>query len=157
MFNNHEEAVSPVIGVVLMVGIAVILAAAVAVFAYGFNTGNQKGPTASIQVLNNDLTTGVYDLKILHSGGERIKAGDWKISIVKIPDPPVFVTAGTDLSVGDQIITTNLTNSGTVNVTNRTITVTGAAATFEPNTKYDVKLIVFPYKTITVDAVVYIR
>ena len=155
--KKNDSAVSPVIGVVLMVGITVILAAVISVFAFSFGGMNAKGPTASIQVSNNALTNNIYDLKIVHSGGERIRAGDWRISIVKVPDKPVFVTSSSDLSVGDQIITTNLTNSGNITVTNKAITVDGAAANFEPETKYDVKIIVFPYKTITVDAVVYIR
>ena len=40
-FNQNEEAVSPVIGVILMVAITVILAAVIAVFVFGM-TGNMQ-------------------------------------------------------------------------------------------------------------------
>ncbi len=139
-----------------MVGITVILAAVISVFAFNFGGMTAKGPTASIQVANNADTGTVYDMKIVHRGGERLVAGQWKISIVRLTDPPVFVTARTDLQVGDEIITTNLTDSGTVTVTNRSIT-SDVPASFVADSKYDVKIIVFPYKTMSVDAVVYIR
>ncbi len=50
--KNDEHAVSPVIGVILMVAITVILAAVVAVFGFGFGDPDQKGPVASIHVTN---------------------------------------------------------------------------------------------------------
>ncbi len=158
MFKNIDDhAVSPTIGVILMVTIAVILAAVIAAFAFGFGDMDAKGPVSSIQILNVPETTEIVDMKIVHKAGDSFKAGDWKISIVEAGDPPVFITAGSDFKVGDQIITTNLTNSGTVNVTNTDITVVGTAAHFRPDVKYDVKIIVYPYKTQMVDAIVMVR
>jgi flagellin-like protein len=155
---NNEQAVSPVIGVILMVSITVILAAVIAAFAFGFGAPDQKGPVASIQVLNVPETTGIFDMKIVHKAGESFKAGDWRISIVQAGSPPAFITGSTGFSVGDQIITTNLTDSpGTVNVTNNAITVIGTATHLKPDTQYDVKIIVFPYKQMTVDAIVVLR
>ena len=157
MLRQSEDAVSPVIGVILMVVIGVILATVVAVFAFQYGGTETKGPTASIQILNVPETTNIIDMKIVHKGGDSLKAGDWKLSIVKTGDPPVYITASSDFRTGDQIITTNLTSSGTITVTNRSVTVSGTAATLDPDTKYDVKIIVFPYRTITVDAVVSLR
>ncbi len=159
MFKKHDDlAVSPVIGVILMVAITVILAAVVAVFGFGFGGPDQKGPVASIQVTNVPETMGIIDLKIVHRAGESFKPGDWRISIVEIGSPPVFITASTGFSVGDQIITTNLTNSaGTITVTNNNITVIGANTQLKPDTKYDVRVIVFPYKQMTVNAIVMVR
>lgn len=156
--KNDEHAVSPVIGVILMVAITVILAAVVAVFGFGFGDPDQKGPVASIHVTNAQDTTGIIDMKIVHKGGESFKAGDWRISIVEVGSPPAFITGSTGFSVGDQIITTNLTNSaGTVTVTNSNITVAGTATHLKADTKYDVKIIVFPYKTMTTDAIIIVR
>jgi len=159
MFNkNDENAVSPVIGVILMVAITVILAAVVAAFGFGFGGPDQKGPVASIQVINVPETTGIVDMKIVHRAGESFKAGDWRISIVEVGSPPAFITASTGFGVGDQIITTNLTDSaGTVTVTNNNITVIGANTQLKPDRKYDVKIIVFPYKQMTTDAIVMVR
>lgn len=160
MFKKSDEhAVSPVIGVILMVAITVILAAVVAVFGFGFGGPDQKGPVASIQVTNVPETTGIIDMKIVHRAGESFKAGDWRISIVEVGSPPAFITAISGFSVGDQIITTNLTNSpGTITVTNNAITVIPPPLTeLKPDTKYDVKIIVYPYKTMTTDAIVMVR
>lgn len=155
---KDETAVSPVIGTILMVAITVILAAVIAVFGFGFGAPDQKGPVASIQVTNVPETTGIIDMKIVHRAGDSFKAGDWKISIVEVGSPPVYITASSDFSVGDQIITTNLTDSlGTVNVTNKDITVIGTQTQLKADTKYDVKIIVFPYQTMTTDAIVMVR
>jgi FlaG/FlaF family flagellin (archaellin) len=160
MFKKNDElAVSPVIGVILMVAITVIIASVVAAFGFSFGAPDKKGPVASIHVTNFPETMGIFDMKIVHKNGESFKPGDWRISIVEVGSPPAFITASTGFSVGDQIITTNLTDSaGTVNVTNSDITVTGAPpTTIKADTKYDVKIIVYPYKQMTVDTVVSIR
>ena len=46
-FNNNEEAVSPVIGVILMVAITVILAAVIAVFVFGMADDIDSGHIAA--------------------------------------------------------------------------------------------------------------
>ncbi len=54
MFRENEEAVSPVIGVILMVAITVILAAVIAAFVFGM--GSNIGTTKTVAVtasLNN--------------------------------------------------------------------------------------------------------
>jgi FlaG/FlaF family flagellin (archaellin) len=148
-----------VIGVILMVAITVILAAVVTVFGFSFGSTETKGPTASIQVGNVPETTGIVDMKIVHKAGDRLKAGDWRLSIVRSGDAPAYITGTTDFSAGDAIITTNVTNSGVVNVTNRAVTIVsgGTPNSLLPETKYDVKIIVYPYKTMVVDAVVSLR
>ncbi len=155
---EDETAVSPVIGVILMVAITVILAAVVAAFGFSFGSTETKGPVSSIQVGNVPETTGIIDMKIVHKAGDRLKAGDWRLSIVRSGEAPAYVTGTTDFSAGDAIITTNVTNSGVVNVTNRAVTiVSGTPDPLLPDTKYDVKIIVYPYKTMVVDAVVMLR
>lgn len=55
-FRENEEAVSPVIGVILMVAITVILAAVIAAFVFGM-TGNvetQKNVVLSAKQISND-------------------------------------------------------------------------------------------------------
>lgn len=154
---DNEKAVSPVIGVILMVAITIIIAAVVAVFGFGFADFAPKGPTASIVYSNIPETYGIYDLKIAHKAGDNLKAGDWRISIVKVGDPPAYVIGTTDFRAGDMIITRNLTNKGTVTVTNSAITVVGDASVFAPETKYEIKIIVYPFQTLVADAVVLVR
>ena len=155
---KDETAVSPVIGVVLMVAITVILATVVAVFGFAFGSTETKGPTSSIVLGNMPDTFGIYDMKIVHKAGDTLKSGDWKISIVPVGQSPIFQTSETDFSPGDQIITTNLTNGdGVYTVTNRSVTSTVLPLQLLPDTKYEVKIVVYPFGTMVVDAVVAVR
>ncbi|MCE8423204.1 MAG: type IV pilin N-terminal domain-containing protein, partial [Candidatus Methanoperedens sp.] len=45
MFSKNEDAVSPVIGVILMVAITVILAAVIAAFVFGLGGQQTSAPT----------------------------------------------------------------------------------------------------------------
>ena len=158
---KDETAVSPVIGVILMVAITVILAAVIAAFGFGFGSSmNQKGPTAVITLSNVQETTGIVDLKIVHKSGDTLRSGAWKISIVQAGETPVYQISESDFQVGNQIITTNLTNgAGAYNVTNKFIGY--ADGTLAPqlsrDKKYDVKIVVMPFGTLVVDAVVSVR
>ena len=69
-FRENEDAVSPVIGVILMVAITVILAAVIAAFVFGMagsvDTKNKAvAATASAQVLAGD----VRQISITYQGG----------------------------------------------------------------------------------------
>jgi len=48
-FKENEEAVSPVIGVILMVAITVILAAVIAAFVFGMTGGVETTKTVNVQ------------------------------------------------------------------------------------------------------------
>jgi flagellin-like protein len=87
---RNEEAVSPVIGVILMVVITVIIAAVLAVFAFGVGAPT-KGPTASIKITNVDVTNGLVTVQ--HFGGDAIKLVDTKIIIEELS--PLDVVLGT--------------------------------------------------------------
>lgn len=167
IFNRNEEAVSPVIGVILMVAITVILAAVIAAFVFGIGGTQEKAPTSSIVVANNPDTSTV-DYKITHKGGDSMKGTDWKMSVVAIGAAPVFITSSTtaldgDLGVGNQISVSLLTNYTTD--TDYTLNNTGlfnvnANATeyqLVSGTKYDVKIVHIPSNAIMVDQVIEVR
>ena len=67
-----DDAVSPVLGVILMVAVAVILAAILAAFAFGFgDTGDQSpNPTFS-----TDYNSTSQNLTVEMTGGESFTAG----------------------------------------------------------------------------------
>lgn len=66
LFNNNK-AVSPVIGVVLMVAITVILAAAIGSSVFG------RGPSESAPQANiNIITSGLDSIKLEHLGGDTV-------------------------------------------------------------------------------------
>ena len=165
IFNRNEDAVSPVIGVILMVAITVILAAVIAAFVFGLGGSQQAAPTASITAANNPDTTGA-DLKIQHKGGDTLKAGDWKISVVPVGSSPIFVTSNSNttnstLSVGSQISVTSETDSGcatgSINATAVSCSSTILSTTGSNAGKYDIKLVHVPSNAMLLDQVVEVR
>jgi len=66
--QRREDAISPVIGVMLMLVVTIIIAAIVAAFAGGTTSGTQKAPQATI--------SGTYSqsngMTITHNGGDAI-------------------------------------------------------------------------------------
>ena len=61
-FNNNEEAVSPVIGVILMVAITVILAAVIAVFVFGMADGMEGSHNVAVTAKNVNSTSVMFTL-----------------------------------------------------------------------------------------------
>ncbi len=86
--EKKDKAVSPVIGVILMVAITVILAAVIASFVFGIGS---KAPKAApqVQISLSDVSsvslksaTGVKELfTISNNGGDSVLCGDMKIII----------------------------------------------------------------------------
>lgn len=67
---KNEEAVSPVIGVILMIAITVVIAAVVASFAYGIIGGVSKAPNAALVI--EDATVGKTSVTVIHHGGDTV-------------------------------------------------------------------------------------
>lgn len=79
--NDTERAVSPVIGVVLMVGITVLLAATAAVFIMGLGSQEPStAPVASFQFEYTEDTTNGDLLVVRHYSGETLDANQIFIS-----------------------------------------------------------------------------
>jgi flagellin-like protein len=77
--TNNDEAVSPVIGVILMVAITVILAAVIAAFVFGMSGNVQK--TKVVAATAQMTTTGGID--ITYQGGQ----DDPSLSYITISAP----------------------------------------------------------------------
>lgn len=75
--QTHENAVSPVIGVMLMLIVTIIIAAIVSAFAGGSLGSTQKSPVATIQATYSQ-TTG---MTITHNGGDAIPLGSTTILV----------------------------------------------------------------------------
>jgi flagellin-like protein len=85
-FLHDDDAVSPVIGVILMVAITVILAAVIASFVLGLGDTTQQTPTASFS-FDYEQTSGTGDsLTITHDGGDTIPASRLSASTSGITD-----------------------------------------------------------------------
>jgi len=80
---TDDDAVSPVIGVILMVAITVILAAVIATFVLGLGDSlNSQAPQA-----NWEITTGAIDatatndqIKVRHNGGDAVDETNLKVT-----------------------------------------------------------------------------
>ena len=158
IFSKDEEAVSPVIGVILMVAITVILAAVIAAFVFGMG-GNltEAPPSVSLVASSNSAEVGP-DIVIKHVGGEALIGSDWKFSVVKEGLPPKYVTsfANDDFEVGMQLIvdhgeTTETTSEGFVDWEY------AGNGTTMTNQKYDVKIVHIPSNSMVLDTVVDVR
>ncbi|MBP2133478.1 FlaG/FlaF family flagellin (archaellin) [Methanomicrobium sp. W14] len=78
MLNYSSEAVSPVIGVMLMLVVTIIVAAAVSAYAGGFASNQEQTPTAQLDV---QLKPGddAPRFVITHLGGDPLDTSDLKI------------------------------------------------------------------------------
>ncbi|MFU1781849.1 type IV pilin [Haloarcula japonica] len=80
-FQSDDSAVSPVVGVILMVAITVLLAATAATFFLDFGSGNlgQNAPQAAFSF---DYDAGSPDsLTIEHRSGDSVQAGHLYITV----------------------------------------------------------------------------
>ena len=66
--RKNESAVSPVVGVMLMLVVTIIIAAVVAAFSGGLSSGTTKAPQAAIQATYSQSK----GMTITHSGGDAI-------------------------------------------------------------------------------------
>jgi len=84
---NDDDAVSPVIGVILMVAITVILAAVIATFVLGLGEQiSETSPNTSFTFDYND-TSGTPDkLDVTHSGGPNLALSQVSISGIESND-----------------------------------------------------------------------
>lgn len=77
--SNDERAVSPVIGVILMVAITVILAAVIATFVMDIGDLDEGAPNAQYEWESNEDNT---EVTISHRSGNDIDLGNVKVTVV---------------------------------------------------------------------------
>ena len=94
--KNDKRAVSPVIGVILMVAITVILAAVIGAFVFGISPSAEKTPNAQLRA---EAYTGNLTLK--HMGGDPVSLGE---CVVKAGTDTLTITGS--LTVGNSISST---------------------------------------------------
>ena len=70
--KNEEEAVSPVVGVIMIIAITVVIAAVVEAFAYAIIGGVQKAPNSAIVVENAVASATAKNVTLIHHGGDTI-------------------------------------------------------------------------------------
>lgn len=83
-FFTDDRAVSPVIGVILMVAITVILAAVIGTFVLGLGDSVSSAPQVSLDASTSQTGDGNTDNDIVtieHRGGDALDASNLKITI----------------------------------------------------------------------------
>ena len=107
--DDSERAVSPVIGVILMVSITVILAAVIGVFVLEFGSSvSDSPPTVQFDMtVNSD-----NNAKILHEGGDVFEADS--VSITNNESEYTFESGS--VSAGDEYNSFNVSDGDTVRV-----------------------------------------
>ena len=139
-FVREEKAVSPVIGVILMVAITVILAAVIASFVFGLGAKAPKSaPQAQLTLADasgslDDTRAGDDVFKLSHEGGEPIRCDEVKIL--------VYYSNGTQFDTlsysNHQFSGTYLVNVSPTNALNDDIFEAGEVIIFEENTNHNV-------------------
>ncbi|AKB52590.1 hypothetical protein MSBRW_3337 [Methanosarcina barkeri str. Wiesmoor] len=118
LFRKDDKAVSPVIGVILMVAITVILAAAIGSSVFGQGT-TESAPQANLDIKASHIPDNAFDapsIKIEHLGGDAVHFEDSTITKVM-----ASVNGGTSVEInadglGTDDITTDDDGLGTMNV-----------------------------------------
>lgn len=122
-----------------------------------FATGSSQvsAPTASVVAANNPDTPGA-DVKISHKGGDTLKGGEWKLSIVPLGASPAFITStqGSDFGIAD-IIAASTTTEGATDVSDSGLT--GGVQLLANGARYDVKMVHIPTNAMMLDQVIEVR
>ncbi|ELZ69123.1 hypothetical protein C457_09806 [Haloferax prahovense DSM 18310] len=103
-FLSESRAVSPVIGVILMVAITVILAAVIGTFVLGL--GDQVGDTAPQASFSFDYD-GAQEITITHESGDAIASDDLSVVVPSdLTAPTVTKNDGADdnMNAGETIV-----------------------------------------------------
>lgn len=107
--TEDKKAVSPVIGVILMVAITVILAAVIGTFVLGLGDNVNSTPQASWDF---EITEGDNELTITHTGGDSITKA--RLSVSGVSSGLSTTGSGTDVGFSDPV---TAGDSATVDIT----------------------------------------
>lgn len=94
--NDDSRAVSPVIGVILMVAITVILAAVIGAFVLGL--GEQVGQSTPQASLGMSVSASSDTITLEHDGGDTIEAANTRL-VVEVGSTTYEVPAGSSNTV----------------------------------------------------------
>jgi flagellin-like protein len=117
---TEDRAVSPVIGVILMVAITVILAAVIGTFVLGLGQNVQSTPQASFSFDFSPNGSG-YNVNVAHEGGDTLNGDNAEAVEVTYSNASSAAewlnsTSDNEISAGDQLnasaATGNIVDSG---------------------------------------------
>ena len=97
-FETDQRAVSPVVGVALLIAIAVILAAVIGAVVLGLGTGGADTPQAQLQAqFTVDADADDNTVTIQHNGGEPLDADEIVLAFSSENDNNASVAGDMDL------------------------------------------------------------
>ena len=99
-FNSDDRAVSPVIGVILMVAITVILAAVIGTFVLGL--GDSLGDNQPTAQLNAELNS-TGGVTVGHNGGDSLESDSFRFILNANGSSVQSDVYGERFSVGDEV------------------------------------------------------
>ena len=112
---TEDRAVSPVIGVILMVAITVILAAVIGAFVLGLgDSASQTTPSASFD-FEFEKTNSDFNATVTHEGGDTIPEND-QLNISYNDDESEQFADGSPVRAGDSVKVENVEAESTVRV-----------------------------------------
>ena len=95
-----DDAVSPVIGVILMVAITVILAAVIGSFVLGLgNQVSEAQPSPNIQFNYSNVSNDFTNVGVTHRGGDQLNQEDLNISVAGT----VYWSQGSDMNLNGEV------------------------------------------------------
>lgn len=101
--DEEERAVSPVIGVILMVAITVILAAVIAAFVLDMGDLDGSAPSAQYEWSTDDGTNAdATNVTLSHESGDNIDASNLKVTVESGTDSTTVDLSG-DFTAGDTL------------------------------------------------------
>lgn len=104
---GEDRAVSPVVGVALLIAMTVILAAIIAAVVLGLGSNPAESPQATFDF---DFDEDVNELNITHSGGDTLDADEIRIIVNGAEESVSELGVGDEWTVGDELTVT--ANSG---------------------------------------------
>jgi len=121
--SDDRRAVSPVIGVILMVAITVILAAVIATFVLGLGEQvSDTTPNANFQADFEPDNSSDFFVTIQHQSGDPIEVGELRIggdlSLNGTADSDLQSAVGDELTAGDSFTIGNSSSSADIGVEN---------------------------------------
>jgi flagellin-like protein len=112
-FGRGEDAVSPVIGVILMVAITVVLAAVIGAFVFGMGPG-ERAPSINFRVGSGTVASSNTTVALQVMGGDNVPVSSLTF---KIGTTAATATGDTDTAAGNTItLTAATTDTGLVTV-----------------------------------------
>lgn len=109
--DNDDRAVSPVIGVILMVAVTVILAAVVSMLVLGMGSDVESHPQASFSF---DYDSSADTVDITHEGGDTLANSSVSVIVEGTEDAGAWPDA--EISAGDTYTTGTVSSGDSIRV-----------------------------------------